>query len=66
MEIEVFGSAGVVATFVLEFGKVIKNVEIFWLKCVILLESLEKLTTISRILDLFRHVFILQNLRESE
>ena len=63
MEVEVLGSPGVIAAFVLEFGKVVENVEIFWLECVILLQSFEKLTPISRILDLFRHVFILQNLQ---
>ena len=63
MEIEVLGGSGVVAALVLELGKVVEDVEIFWFELVIFLQRFEKLATIARILNLLRHVGILENLR---
>ena len=62
VEVEILGGSGVVAAFVLEFGEVVKNVEILGFEFVVFLKSLEELTTVARILNLLRHVGILKDL----
>ena len=62
MEIEVLGGSGVVAALVLELGEVVEDVEIFGFELVIFLQRFEELATVARILNLLRHVGILENL----
>ena len=66
MEVKVLGGSGVVAAFVLEFGEVVEDVEILGLELVVLLERLEELTTVARVLNLLRHVRVLENLQRVE
>ena len=66
VEVKVLGGSGVVAAFVLEFGEVVEDVEILGLELVVLLERLEELTTVARVLNLLRHVRVLENLQRVE
>ena len=63
VEVEILTRTRVISTLVLELGKVVEDVEIFWFELVIFLQRFEELATIARILNLFSHVGILENLR---
>ena len=66
VKVEVFGGARIIAAFVLKFGKVVEDIEVFGFEFVVLLKSLEKLSSISGVLDLLCYVRIFQYLQEEE